>query len=174
LADRSIPGYKQIRDTFPSLPLNPGNMNKVRKYFARIVFYTTSVLFCSVCFAQSDNLDSMFIGREKAKWEALKTGNFGLHNEWFTDDFSSIGYMPDGSVYRMEKSNLAKPTNPGEKGKLPAADFLLSNFKVINASETVRLVTYQADGPINLYVTSVWSKRGNEWKTVFYQATKYK
>ena len=149
-------------------------MSTVIKRFIRIAFCMVNILFCIDSFAQSNNWDSILIDRENAKWEALKTGNFGLHSDWLAEDFSSIGYMPDGSVYRMEKTNLSKPTNPGEKGTLPAAIFLLSNFKVVNASETVRLITYQADGPINLYVTSVWSKRGNEWKTVFYQATKYK
>lgn len=138
------------------------------------LFFLSGILFYSACSAQKDTADSLLISRENTKWEALKTGNFGLHDDWFADDFSSIGYMPDGSVYRMEKSNLSKPTNPGEKGKLPAAVFLLSNFKVVNASESVKIITYQADGPLNLYVTTVWSKRHNEWKTVFYQATKYK
>jgi hypothetical protein len=144
------------------------------KQILTFTFFVMNILFCSVSFAQNASVDSMLVDREKIKWEGLKTGNFGLHSDWFADDFTSIGYMPDGSVYRMEKANVAKPTNPGEKRNLPTAVFFVSNFKVVNASETVRLITYQADGPINLYVTSVWSKRGNEWKTVFYQATKYK
>jgi hypothetical protein len=149
-------------------------MNNYAKAFAKSFVFLLSILFYTASFAQNESSDSLLIGREKVKWEALKTGNFGLHDDWFAEDFASIGYMPDGSVYRMEKANLAKPTNPGEKGKLPAAIFLLSNFKIINASENVRIITYQADGPINLYVTTTWSKRGDEWKTVFYQATKYK
>jgi hypothetical protein len=149
-------------------------MSKDNKKFIRTALCMLNIIFYSTSFAQSNNVDSVLIDREHAKWEALKTGNFGLHSEWFADDFSSIGYMPDGSVYRMEKANLSKPTNPGEKNKLPAAVFILSGFKVVNVSESVRIITYQADGPLNLYVTSTWSKKGNDWKTVFYQATKYK
>ncbi len=122
---------------------------------------------------KNSRIDSLLINWEKLKWEALSKGQFGLHNEWFAQDFSSIGYMPDGSVYRAEKRNVSKPTNELEKAKLPAADFALSNFKVVTASSEVKIVTYQADGPLNIYVTTTWVKRNNKWLTVFYQATKY-
>jgi hypothetical protein len=48
--------------------------------------------------------DTILINKEKAKWEALKTGDLDMYNKWFADDFVSIGYMPDGSVYRAWKS----------------------------------------------------------------------
>jgi hypothetical protein len=57
---------------------------------------------------------------------------------------------------------------------LPPAAFNLSGFKIVNAAKEVKIVSYKADGPLFLYVTSVWAKGDNEWKTFFYQATKYK
>lgn len=140
-----------------------------------ILCFCYAVAMSFSAYPQTDaGADSLLIVREKIKWEALKTGQFGMNSQWFAPDFISIGYMPDGSVYRSEKANTARPTNPGEKAKLPPADFALSNFKIVTATSDVKVVTYQADGPLNLYATTTWAKRGAEWLSVFYQATKYK
>ena len=139
-----------------------------------VYIITSLLLLPAFLFAQGNEVDTLLINREKVKWEALKTGQFGMNHEWFAPDFVSIGYMPDGSVYKSGKTNTSKPANAPEKDKLPPADFALSNFKVVNASPEVKIITYQADGPLNLYVTTAWSKRGKLWMTVFYQATRYK
>lgn len=139
---------------------------------ARSLALATFVLLLqSPVFAQSNNDDTLLINREKVKWEALQTKNFGAHREWFDKDFAAIGYLPDASVYRTgfgDKVSLPKMDD------LPSAVFVLSGFKIVNASTEVKAISYQADGPLNLYVTTVWARRENEWKTVFYQATKYK
>ena len=129
------------------------------------------LLIQSSLFGQSNNDDTLLINREKVKWEALKTKNFGAHVEWFAKDFAAIGYLPDASVYRTGfGDNFAFP----KMDDLPSAVFILSGFKIVSASAEVKVISYKADGPLNLYVTTVWAKRDNEWKTVFYQATKYK
>jgi len=129
------------------------------------------LLMQSSVFGQHNNDDTLLINREKVKWEALKTKNFGAHGDWFAKDFAAIGYLPDASVYRTgfgDKVSLPKMDD------LPSAVFVLSGFKIVNASKDVKAISYQADGPLNLYITTIWAKRENEWKTVFYQATKYK
>jgi hypothetical protein len=132
------------------------------------------ILITNASAQNNKNEDTMLINKEKQKWEALKTGKLLMQNNWFADDFVSIGYMPDGSVYRTEKKNLAKPTNAAEKRELPPAIFMLSNFKTITVSPGVKIITYQADGLVNLYATTTWVKRNNEWKSIFYQATRIK
>lgn len=124
--------------------------------------------------AQSGNPDTLLIKRELAKWEALKTANFGAHPEWYASDFVSIGYLPNASVYRTGTGKSQTPTVAQSKAKFPAARFQVSGFTIVTASPTVKIITYQADGPLNLYVTTVWTRRNNEWKSVFYQATKYR
>ena len=115
----------------------------------------------------ANSLESMLVAKEKQKWEALKTGQFGSLPEMFADDFLSVGYAPDGTVRMTTK---AQQTVAG-KQQLPPAEFTLSDFKVISANNDSAVVTYRAKGPINLYATSVWAKRGGKWQTIFYQAT---
>ena len=98
----------------------------------------------------------------KGKWKSLKTGKMPSGN-WFAKDMQSIGYMPDGNVYHTiydsEKKRFVKPVDTLAQVKLPAADFILSDFKVVTASADVKILTYQSDGPLNLYATTVWTKR---------------
>ena len=137
----------------------------------RLILMSFLLLTQLSLFGQNNNDDTLLVNREKIKWEALKTKNFGAHVEWFTKDFISIGYLPDASVYRTGfGDNFTFP----KIDDLPSAVFNLSGFKIVNASTEVKVISYQADGPLNLYVTTVWAKRDNDWKTVFYQATKYK
>jgi len=125
----------------------------------------------SSLFGQNNNDDTLLVNREKVKWEALKSRTFAAHNEWFSKEMASIGYLPDASVYRTGfGDNFVFP----KIDDLPPSTFILSGFKIVNASNEVKIVSYKADGPLFLYVTSIWAKRDNEWKTVFYQATKYK
>jgi hypothetical protein len=121
--------------------------------------------------AQSTNTDTLLIRREHVKWEALQTKSFAAHADWFAKDFAAIGYLPDASVYRMGFGDI---TGLPKMDSLPAAVFVLSGFKVINASADVKVISYRANGPLSLYITAVWANREGEWKTVFYQATKYK
>ena len=134
-------------------------------------FFIGFLVLSQSSFAQTTTADKLLISREKIKWEALQTKSFGTHREWFAKDFAAIGYLPDASVYRTgfgDKISLPKMDS------LPAAVFVLSGFKVVNASGSVKVISYRADGPLNLYITTVWANRAGEWKTIFYQATKYK
>ena len=137
----------------------------------RTILLLVFTLFQVSVFGQSNKDDTLLISRETAKWEALSTKRFGKHREWFAQDFAAIGYLPDASVYR---TNFGDAVTLPKMDDLPSAVFVLSGFKIVNASTDVKVISYRADGPLNLYVTTVWTKREGEWKTVFYQATKYK
>ena len=119
--------------------------------------------------------DSMLIKYEQQKWDAMRTGDYSLLQDWMSDDFFNIGYMPDGSVYRYQKKKIAvAPVNKKDMKELPIADFKLSDFKVVTATKDVKIVTYIARGPLNLYITTTWAKRQKNWKSIFYQATAFK
>jgi hypothetical protein len=109
----------------------------------------------------------------------MATGNRNPEvSDWFAKDMLSIGYSPDGSVYHTvynpQKQTFTKANDSLTTVKLPPATFVLSNFKVLSPSADVKIVTYQSDGPIHIYATTVWNKRGDKWQSVFYQATKYR
>ena len=139
------------------------------------------ILFISIFFISTNlkaqhytSTDSMLIRYEQQKWDAMRTGDYSILQDWMSDDFFNIGYMPDGSVYRYQKKKKAAvPINKKEMKELPKADFKLSNFKVITATKEVKIVTYIAKGPLNLYITTTWAKRQKNWKSVFYQATAF-
>ena len=148
----------------------------------KIILIFALVLFCStLATAQSktandvsngksaakNSLAETLIAREKQKWESLANGRWLELKDWFSEDFVSIGYQPDGSV---------KMTNKAESfaaaGALPAdIKFVLSDFRIVSADKKNAVVTYQAAGPIKVQATSHWTKRGKNWQTVFYQAT---
>ena len=145
----------------------------------RLVIFSCAQFFCLLVFAQDDNVDSMLVSREKQKWEALATGEPNpAAKDWFAKDMHSIGYMPDGTVYRTlynsEKQSFTKSKDSLAEVKLPKATFVLSDFTVISPTADVKIVTYQSDGPIHLYATTVWHRRNDKWESIFYQATKYK
>jgi hypothetical protein len=135
-------------------------------------------LITFVCFTRcigQTNIDSMLIKREMDKWASIGKGVSKPPN-WMGDDFFGIGIMPDSSVYRSR--NGKQVANPGVKTRknliLPPADFKLSDFQVMTPVENTKIVSYIADGPVNVFATTVWVNKGNEWRSVFYQATPYK
>lgn len=132
---------------------------------------SSALFFCAPHLAWKNDVDALLISREQQKWKALSTKSFGAHAEWFAEDFVSIGYLPDASVYR---TGFGKQAEFPDMADFPAATFELSGFKTVDAAPGVKVLSYQADGPVNLYATTVWAKRKGQWKSVFYQATKYK
>ncbi len=130
-----------------------------------------ALLYQLSSFGQNTKEDSLLVNREMIKWEALKTKDFGSHAEWFSKDFISIGYLPNSGVYR---TGFGDKVDFPAMEDYPAATFNLSGFKILDVTENVKIISYQADGPLNLYVTTIWVEQNSEWKTIFYQATKYK
>ena len=117
--------------------------------------------------ATANSLEATLIAKEKRKWDALKNGRWLSLKDMFAEDFISIGYEPDGAVKMSMKAQSFSQEN-----RLPSGiEFALSDFKVVAANKDSAVITYIAAGPIKVHATSVWAKRGKEWKTVFYQAT---
>ena len=134
-----------------------------------LLFFLLIVTISGLASAQSkpSNLSSDLILKERQKWEALKAGRWLSLSDMFAEEFLSIGYEPDGSVRMTTKAQSFSPDN-----KLPPGiDFSVSDFKVVMVGKDSAVVTYTASGPIKVFATSVWAKRGREWKTVFYQAS---
>ena len=113
-----------------------------------------------------NSLEATLIAKERQKWESLKNGQWLSLKDMFAEDCLSIGYEPDGTVKMSTRAQAFS-----QEGRLPSIEFALSDFKVVWANKDSAVVTYIAAGPIKLHATSMWAKRGKEWKTVFYQAT---
>ncbi len=79
--------------------------------FTRL-FLTGALMSCTISLFAQNSLDSLLITREQSKWDAFNNGDFGKYKSWFSENFFSIGYMPDTSVYRTQDNNK-KVSNPG-------------------------------------------------------------
>ena len=147
-------------------------MNRKYGLIGKVILFVMALAASGVVFAQSNSkapvsAETELIAKEKQKWDSLKTGTWNDLENMFAEDYRSIGYLPDGSVRMVTKAQSFAPEN-----KLPAGiGFVLSDFKVIFADKNSAVVTYIAQGPIKVHASSVWARRGKEWKTIFYQAT---
>jgi hypothetical protein len=140
--------------------------------FALLVIASQTLIFAqtrakSNLSASMGSLETALIAKEKQKWEALKNGRWLSLKDMFAEDFLSIGYEPAGTVKMTTKAQSFSQEN----WLPPGIEFTLSDFKVVSADKDSAVVTYIATGPIKVHATSVWAKRGKEWKTIFYQAT---
>ena len=116
--------------------------------------------------------DAELVRLERAKWGdpagALTPEAFGA---LFADDFVSVEYgaevPPVGVVRKTRAQVFAGPP-------LPPAEFELSEWQAIHAGPDVVILSYKVMGvtfPWKAYATSVWTRRGGKWLTIFYQAS---
>lgn len=107
---------------------------------------------------------------ESAKWSAESLGNKEAFMALFADDFVSVEYGADtqGGVTRKTRSELFSGA------PLPPAAFDLTEWHFVHAGTNTVVVSYRVNAlsfPWRAYATSVWTRRGGRWVTVFYQAS---
>ncbi len=94
----------------------------------------------------------------------------------FDTDFHGIGEGPTGpsrSDYAQSASTLKGSVLP----VFPTGTFTMSDVHVVSLQPGCSVITYIASGPgpdgkpWSAFLSSIWVKRGKEWKTVYYQAT---
>jgi hypothetical protein len=107
---------------------------------------------------------------ESGKWNPSTLGSREAYMALFADDFVSVEYGSDvqGGAHRKTRAEVfsAPP--------LPPAQFELSEWYFVRADPHVVIVSYRVKGvsfPWHAYATSVWTRRGDKWQTVFYQAS---
>lgn len=105
-------------------------------------------------------------------WEALKTGNAELDAKMLANDF--LGVYPTGFSGRAQHCDQLKngPT---------VASYELVEPRLVILSDDQVLLSYLARwsrledskaGPIEkMYISSIWKRRGQEWKNTFSQDT---
>lgn len=116
----------------------------------------------------NDSSHAFLQSREFAKWDAVNAGK-SPDLAVFDPGFISIGYGGDGRVYL---TRLADWKSSAVALPKPPAPFALSDVQFVDVDADTMILTYRVHGPLELHATSIWSKRGGEWRTVFYQATR--
>jgi hypothetical protein len=121
--------------------------------------------------AQASQLADQLTSLEKALPEAQKKHDRDFYNRTLTDDFISIG--TDGKAH--PKSEIM-----GDFPSTQLAEYRIYNLQVVPLNDNaavvtydviVRMVHYDDETPRYQHVSSVWVKRGDQWKLKFQQAT---
>jgi hypothetical protein len=110
---------------------------------------------------------------EESKWAALSSGRWSTVEPLYSEAFLSVSVGPDGLLRLSDRAATFSPaTSP------PAAEFRLSDLKVLRAGHDAAVVTYKATGPlgfpitpVRLFATSVWARERGQWRTVFFHAS---
>jgi uncharacterized protein DUF4440 len=116
-----------------------------------------------------DDMDlDAFIGLERQVWEALRRGDAAADAALLSDDF--LGVYPTGFANRSEHS--------GQLADGPTvADYELHDARLMVVSGNDAMLCYRADWHRfgaddtdpgeSMYVSSLWSRRGDRWLNTF-------
>ncbi len=96
----------------------------------------------------------------------------------FADDFVTVEFGADlhGGVERKFNANTLMSGPEGVKFRqlLDQTHFELSDWRFIHIDSPGVVVSYRVSAPSlrwKAYTTSVWAKRGHQWKAFFNQAS---
>ncbi|HYX67754.1 MAG TPA: nuclear transport factor 2 family protein [Terriglobales bacterium] len=116
-------------------------------------------------------LEQEFAGREKSLFEAEKRHDWPFVTNLLTDDFLEIA--ADGKLY-------TKPDVAAYFPDVQLHDYTQEDVRVQRIAEGAALVTstVRVDAsfrgqriPSHSYVSTLWVRRGKQWKIVFHQVT---
>jgi len=148
---------------------------KTRNLFVKItaVLALLSILITACSSAQRTSMspqeiESVLIAMEQKKWDMFRAGTFSEVSNMYADDFINIVSNPAGTFRQnKQEANAALASLPPMDGEITLSDFI-----VVHPDEDTAIVSYKVTAFFgNEYVTSVWTLRDGEWKTVFYQGT---
>jgi len=116
-----------------------------------------------------DGMDlDAFIGLEREVWEALRRGDADADAALLSDDF--VGVYPTGFANRSEHAGQLA-------GGPTVASYELHEARLMVVSDIDAMLCYRADwrrfgadetDPAeSMYVSSLWSRRGDRWLNVF-------
>jgi hypothetical protein len=119
--------------------------------------------------AMHDNMDlDAFIGLERQVWEALRRGDAEADAALLSDDF--LGVYPTGFADRAEHAGQLA-------GGPTVASYELYDARLIVVSDSDAMLCYRADwrrfgtgerdAAEAMYVSSLWSRRGDRWLNTF-------
>ena len=120
---------------------------------------------------RAEEFEEMLIVLEKRAWEEEKNQNADFFRTVMTGQF--VAAEPDGKRYTKEEVLRLIPT-----ARMTSYD--LSDFHLIRGGRDAAVLTYRATftGPVEgketttkMLATTVWVRRGTEWKMTFHQKT---
>ncbi len=116
-----------------------------------------------------DELRDRIVGLERAVWDALVRGDADADERLLSDDF--LGVYPIGFADRSEHAGQLR-------GGPTVSSYEIDDVVVREVATGHALLTYAAtyrrpgsDHDERMYVSSLWSQVGGEWRNVFSQDT---
>lgn len=120
-------------------------------------------------------LKSMFEGKIKAEWDAIKNRDKKAYGEFLADDYEGVEVDDRGERTKLQAI--------GEMTFSNIANYTLFGFKVTPLNPDAAFLIYEVTMQFppqsvlpysRVYVGSLWVKRGAEWKELHYQETHVK
>lgn len=115
---------------------------------------------------------------ESAKWHPSSLGGGENFMALFANDFVTVEFGADlhGGVERKFDafSVMSGPEGVSFREVLDQIHFELSGWRFVHIDSIGLVASYHVSAPSlkwKAYATSVWAKREDRWKTVFYQAS---
>jgi hypothetical protein len=113
--------------------------------------------------AQAGTVDSLLEKLERAKWLAIETADSEQRS-------SSAPPQPRGQHGQSQSASTGNlPATISTSPDLPLGHVTISDFQVQTPSPDIKILTYKAEEPVNLFVSSTWIKRNGIWETQHYQ-----
>lgn len=127
-------------------------------------------------FPEADTkLSALLESKIKQEWEAFRNRDNKAYEAILADDFIAVEDDAQGARNKLQSAN--------EVMKGIVYNYTLFAFKVFPLCENVAFVRYEVTVQfppktqghmMRIYVTEVWVKQGNDWKSWHYQDTKVK
>ncbi len=116
---------------------------------------------------------------ESGKWHPSSVGGFDGLIALYAEDFVTVEYGPNpfGDAARSTEGwkLLASESGRALAQMLDATEFVLSEWAFVHPAPGAVVVSYRVHAPAlgwNAYATSIWARRDDGWRTVFYQASR--
>ncbi len=120
-------------------------------------------------------LSALLESKIKQEWEAFRNKDKTAYEAILADDFIAVEDDAQGARNKLQSAN--------EVLKGLVYNYTLFAFKAFSLCDTAAFVRYEVTiqfppktqgHMMRIYVTEVWVKQGNEWKSWHYQDTKVK
>ena len=112
--------------------------------------------------------DDMVELEKRVLWEAVKAKKMTLLKERIADDYMEVS---DNGVFTKADVLEAVP-------EIQFIDYSLTDFRTVALNKDACVITYKVEqhwtykgqkGPVHVFASSAWARRGGKWYVVFHQ-----
>ena len=120
-------------------------------------------------------LKDLLESKVRAEWEAFKNKDKKAYSDLLAEDFVAVETDGEGARNKIHTVN--------EVERSPLRNYTLHNFKLITASPTAAVVTYELtiEFPpksttrfLRVWASELWLNREGQWQARYYQETRVK